>query len=104
MNLANLTQIKVQKIKDLSKDFSQIVCAESDRHRLVIAGNELNVGIFDIRNGDFWYFFLGGSLNVFPKSYVKHPLYEGFHIVQITRNAVICVMGNLIREYKFVFN
>ena len=104
MSLGNLKQINVRKLKTLEKNFSRIVCAESDRHRMVIAGNELNIGIFDITNGDFWFYFLGGSLTVLPKSFVKHPLYDGFHIVQITRNAIICVMGNLIREYKFVFN
>ena len=104
MNLANLKQINVRKLKTLEKNFAEIICAESDRHRMVIAGNELNIAIFDITNGDFWFYFLGGSLSVQPKSFVKHPLYDGFHIVKITRNAIICVVGNLIREYKFVFN
>ena len=104
MSLANLKQINVRKLKTLEKNFNEIICAESDRHRMVIAGNELNIAIFDITNGDFWFYFLGGSLSVQPKSFVKHPLYEGFHIVKITRNAIICALGNLIREYKFVFN
>ena len=104
MSLGNLKQINVRKLKTLEKNFDQIICAESDRHRMVIAGNELNIGIFDITNGNFWFYFLGGSLSVQPKSFVKHPLFNGFHIVKITRNAIICAMGNLIREYKFVFN
>jgi len=69
-----------------------------------MASDDLYVAIFDINSGEFWYIFLGGSLTVVPKSFVKHPNYKGFHIVKMTRNAVLCAHGNLIREYKFVFN
>jgi len=41
----NLKQINVRKLKTLEKNFDKIVCVESDRHRMVIAGNELNIGI-----------------------------------------------------------
>ena len=63
---------------------------------MVIAGNELNITIFYITNGDFWFYFLGCSLSIQQKSFIKNPLYDGFHIVKITRNAIICVVGNLI--------
>ena len=103
MNLANFKQINIQEITSSMKDVTNVNWVESDKHRIVMASDDLYVSIFDISNGEFWYNFLGGSLTVFPKSYVKHPLYKGFHIVQITRNSIICAMGNLIREYKFVF-
>ena len=101
MNLANLKQIKVQKIKDPLKEVNNVNCIESDRHKIVMASDELYIAIFNITNGEFWYIFLGGSKNVIPKSFVKHPLYNGFHIIQLTRNAIICAHGNLIREYRF---
>ena len=102
-NLSSLKQIKTVQIAHDLKKVDNITCIESDRHRIVMASDDLYISIFDINTGEFWYNFLGGSLTVFPKSFVKHPLHNGFHIVQITRNAVIGVMGNLIREYKFVF-
>ena len=102
-NLINFKQIKTHQITHALKKVENITCIESDRHRIVIASDDMYVAIFDITNGEFWYNFLGGSLSVFPKSFVKHPLYNGFHLLSITRNAIICVMGNLIREYKFVF-
>ena len=78
--------------------------------RMLIALNQIDIelfflyiSIFDITTGEFWYNFLGGSLSVFPKSYVKHPSFEGFHLLKISRNAIIAVMGNLIRKYNFVF-
>ena len=103
MNLANLKQINVRKLKTLEKNFAEIICAESDRHRIVFASGDLYISIFDITTGEFWYNFLGGSLSVFTKSYVKHPSFEGFHLLKISRNAIIAVMGNLIRKYNFVF-
>ena len=102
-NLSSLKQIKTQQISHALKKVDNITCIESDRHRIVMSSDDLYISIFDITNGEFWYNFLGGSLSVFPKSFVKHPLHNGFHIVKITRNAIIGVMGNLIREYKFVF-
>ena len=102
-NFANPKQIKTLQITHDLKKVNNINCIKSDRHRLVITSDDNYVSIFDITNGDFWYNFLGGSLSVVPKSFVKHPLYNGFHLLEITRNAIICVMGNLIREYKFVF-
>ena len=61
------------------------------------------MSIFDIRNGQLWFNLLGGSKTVIPKSFVKHPNYEGFHIIKVTRDAIVSVIGNLIREYKFTF-
>lgn len=103
MNLSNFKQINIKEISKSMKEISNVNWVESDRHRIVMASDNLYIAIFDITNGEFWYNFLGGSLTVFPKSYVKHPFYEGFHILQITRNSIISAMGNLIREYKFVF-
>ena len=102
-NLANFKQIKTIQINNALKDVSNVNCIESDRHRIVFASGDLYISIFDITTGEFWYNFLGGSLSVFPKSYVKHPSFEGFHLLKISRNAIIAVMGNLIRKYNFVF-
>ena len=101
MNLANLKQITDQKIKEPLKEVNSVNCIESDRNKIVMASDELYIAIFNITNGEFWYIFLGGSLTVTPKSFVKHPLYKGFHIMKITRNAIICAQGNLIREYRY---
>ena len=101
MNLANLKQIKVQKIKQPLKEVNYVNCIESDRNKIVMASDELYIAIFNITNGEFWYIFLGGSLTVVPKSFVSHPLYKGFHIMKLTRNAIICAQGNLIREYRY---
>ena len=104
VDLANFKQIKTKLINSNLKEVKNINCIESDRQKIVMASDELYVAIFDINSGEFWYIFLGGSLTVVPKSFVKHPIYKGFHIVKMTRNAVLCAHGNLIREYKFVFN
>ena len=103
MNIVNSKQINIQKISDSLKEIKNINWIESDRHRIVMGSDDLYIAIFDIRTGEFWYNFLGGSLTVFPKSFVKHPNYKGIHIIQISRNSIICAIGNLIREYKFVF-
>ena len=103
VNLANFKQIRTREINKNLKDVSNVTCIESDRHRIVFASDDLYISIFDITNGEFWYNFLGGSLSVVPSSYVKHPSFEGFHLLKISRNAIIAVMGNLIRKYSFTF-
>ena len=103
VNLANFKQIRTTKINKNLKDVSNVTCIESDRHRIVFASDDLYISIFDITNGEFWYNFLGGSLSVVPSSYVKHPSFKGFHLLKISRNAIIAVMGNLIRKYSFTF-
>ena len=103
VNLANFKQIRTTEINKNLKDVSNVTCIESDRHRIVFASDDLYISIFDITNGEFWYNFLGGSLSVVPSSYVKHPSFEGFHLLKISRNAIIAVMGNLIRKYSFTF-
>jgi hypothetical protein len=103
MNLNNFKQIKAVKLNDGIKEVEKVNCIESDNHRIIITSADSYLSIYDITTGDFWYNFLAGSLHVVPKSFVKHPLYNGFHIVNITRNSITCAMGNLIREFKFVF-
>ena len=103
VNLANFKQIRTREINKNLKDVSNVTCIESDRHRIVFASDDLYISIFDITNGEFWYNFLGGSLSVVPSSYVKHPSFKGFHLLKISRNAIIAVMGNLIRKYSFTF-
>ena len=85
------------------KEVQSINCIEGDEFRIVIASDELYMSIFDIKTGKLWFILLGGSKTVFPKSFVKHPSYEGFHIIKITRNSIYSVFGNLIREYRFTF-
>ena len=104
MNLGNFKQIKKSLINNNMNAVSNVNCIESDKHKIVLASSKLYIAIFDIISGEFWYIFLGGSLTVIPKSFLKHPNFEGFHILQVTNNSVIAAHGNLIREYKFVFD
>ena len=95
-------QLTINDIGTLKK-ITSINCIESDDFRIVIGSDELFLAVFDIKTGKLWFNLLGGSKTVFPKSYVKHPNYEGFHYLKVTRNAIISLMGNLIREYRFTF-
>ena len=95
-------QLKVTNIGTLDK-VDKINCIEADEFRIVLASDELFMGIFDIKTGRKWFILLGGSKTVKPKSFVKHPNYEGFHYMDLTRNSIVSVIGNLIREYKFTF-
>ena len=97
-----VNQLKVVDIGTL-KDISSINCVEADEFRVVLASDELFMAIFDIKTGKLWFNLLGGSKTVVPKSFVKHPNYEGFNQIQITRNSIVSVIGNLIREYRFTF-
>ena len=98
----NNPKLKIINISTL-KEVQSINCIEGDEFRIVIASDELYMSIFDIKTGKLWFILLGGSKTVFPKSFVKHPSYEGFHIIKITRNSIYSVFGNLIREYRFTF-
>ena len=105
--LKKIENINNQKLKIINistlKEVQSINCIEGDEFRIVIASDELYMSIFDIKTGKLWFILLGGSKTVFPKSFVKHPSYEGFHIIKITRNSIYSVFGNLIREYRFTF-
>ena len=96
-------QFTINNIGTLKK-ITSINCIESDEFRIVIGSDELFLAVFDIKTGKLWFNLLGGSRTVIPKSFVKHPNYEGFHYLKVTRNAIISLIGNLIREYKFTFN
>ena len=85
------------------KAIPSINCIESDDFRIVISSDELFMAIFDIKSRKLWFNLLGGSKTVVPKSFVKHPNYEGFHILEVTRNSIVSAIGNLIREYNFTF-
>ncbi len=98
----NVKQLKVNSISTL-KSISSINCIEGDIFRIVIASDESYMAIFDIKTGKLWFNLLSGSRTVVPKSFVKHPNYEGFHLIKVTRNSIISVIGNLIREYRFTF-
>ena len=95
-------QLTINDIGKLKK-ITSINCIESDDFRIVIGSDELFLAVFDIKTGKLWFNLLGGSKTVFPKSYVKHPNYEGFHYLKVTRNSIVSLMGNLIREYRFTF-
>ena len=95
-------QLKVDNIATL-KEILNINCIEGDEFRIVIASDEECIGVFERTTGKLWFFLLSGSKIVYPKSFVKHPAYKGFHIIKVTRNAIVSAIGNLIREYKFTF-
>ena len=95
-------QLTINNIGTL-KTIPSINCIESDDFRIVIGSDELFLAVFDIKTGKLWFNLLGGSKTVVPKSFVKHPNYEGFHFLIVTRNAIVSIIGNLIREYKFTF-
>jgi hypothetical protein len=95
-------QMKVTNIATL-KEVPNITCIEADMFRIVIASDDLFMTIFDIKTGRMWFNLLGGSKSVTTKSFVKHPNFNGFHFIKVTRNAIYSLIGNLIREYKFTF-
>ena len=97
-----VNQMKVTNIATL-KDVPNITCIEADMFRIVIASDDLFMSIFDIKTGKMWFNLLGGSKSVTTKSFVKHPDFNGFHFIKVTRNAIYSLIGNLIREYKFTF-
>ena len=95
-------QLKVKNVGIL-KAIPSITCIDADEFRVVVGSDELFMAIFDIKNGKLWFNLFGGSKTVVPRSFVKHPDYEGFHFLKATRNAIVSVIGNLIREYRFTF-
>ena len=105
--LKKVENVKVKQLKIVNigtlKIIPSINCIGSDDFRVVLGSDELFMAIFDIKTGKLWFNLLGGSKTVVPKSFVKHPDYEGFHLLQITRNSILSVIGNLIREYRFTF-
>ena len=105
--LKKVENVKVKQLKIVNigtlKIIPSINCIDSDDFRVVLGSDELFMAIFDIKTGKLWFNLLGGSKTVVPKSFVKHPDYEGFHLLQVTRNSILSVIGNLIREYRFTF-
>lgn len=95
-------RMKVSFVADL-KAVPNITCIEADMFRIVIASDDLFMSIFDIKTGRMWFNLLGGSKSVTSRSFVKHPNFNGFHFIKVTRNAIISLIGNLIREYRFTF-
>ena len=95
-------KLKIRKINDLNQ-IENITCIEADMFRIVLASDELYMGIFDLKTGKKWFNLLGGSKIQKTKSFVSHPNYNGFHFIKITRNSIISLIGNLIREYRFTF-
>ena len=95
-------RMKVSFISDL-KDVPNTTCIEADMFRIVIASDDLFMSIFDIKTGRMWFNLLGGSKSVTSRTFVKHPDFNGFHFIKVTRNAIISLIGNLIREYRFTF-
>ena len=95
-------QMKVTNIATL-KDVPNTTCIEADMFRIVIASDDLYMSIFDIKTGRMWFNLLGGSKTITGKSFVKHPNFNGFHFIKVTRDAILSLIGNLIREYKFTF-
>lgn len=82
-------------------NLSNLNCIDADKLRIVsTCDSNLGITIFNRKNGQHWYNFLGGSLTVIPKSFKKHEMYNGFHILRTTRMSVLGVHGNLLREYK----
>ena len=108
VNLNKLENIQIMQLKinfiGTLKHIPSINCVEGDMFRIVIASDDLFMTIFDIKTGRQWFNFLGGSKTVQPKSFKKHPYYEGFHLIKVTRNSIVSAIGNLIREYRFTFN
>ena len=102
INNIGINQLKVEKISTL-KEMKSINCIEADMFRIVLASDELYMSIFDLKTGNLWFNLLGGSKTVFPKSFIKHENYNGFHLIKITRNSIVSLIGNLIREYRFTF-
>lgn len=97
-----IKQLKINKLGNL-KEIPNINCIESDEFRIAIASDEQYLAVLDIKTGKLWFNLLAGSKTVQPKSFVNHPNYQGFHIIEVTRNSIVAVIGNLIREYKFTF-
>ena len=89
------------KIYNLENKGGIINCLVGDKYRIIIATDNNTLGIYNRNNASLWYYLLGGSMTVIPKSFIKNPLYNGFNIIKVTRTSIIGVMGNLIREYSF---
>ena len=89
------------KIYRLENKGGNINCIEGDKFRIIIANESNTLGIYNRNDASLWYYLLGGSMTVIPKSFIKNPLYNGFNIIKVTRTSIIGVLGNLIREYSF---
>ena len=105
--LKKIENVKVNKLKVVNiqtlKEIPSVNCIDSDEFRVVLGSDELFMAIFDIKTGKLWFNLLGGSKSVFPASFMKHPNYDGFHLLIVTRNSILSAIGNLIREYRFTF-
>ncbi|MCQ2817113.1 MAG: hypothetical protein MJ252_07595 [archaeon] len=79
-------------------------CYIMDPYRVIIANSNNHLKIHSSNTGKLFHYLSGGSTTVVPKSFIKHPNFNGFHIIIATRYSIIGVMGNLIREYCFTPN
>ena len=94
----NSTPVKIYNLKN---NEGKINCIKGDKYRIIIANDNNSLGIYNRNDASLWYYLLGGSMTVIPKSFIKNPLYNGFNIIKVTRTSIIGVLGNLIREYSF---
>jgi hypothetical protein len=92
---------KEKKFIQLDCKNNQINCFIADKFRIVIGFNNNLLSIYSKETGNLYFNLLGGSLTVIPKSFVAKPNFTGFHLIKITRTAIIGVLGNLIRVYSF---
>ena len=88
-------------ISFLENEGGRINCVAGDKYRLIIGTEGMAIGVYRTSNASVWYYLLGGSKTVVPKSFIKNPHYEGFNLLKVSRNSIIGVLGNLIREYSF---
>ena len=88
-------------ISFLENEGGRINCVAGDKYRLIIGTEGMAIGVYRTSNASVWYYLLGGSKTVVPKSFIKNPHYEGFNLLKVSRTSIIGVLGNLIREYSF---
>jgi hypothetical protein len=90
------------ELKSGNKDKGLIKCISYDEFKYLLSYEENVVEIYSSKTRELIYVIVGGSTLVVPKSYVVNPYYKGFSKIMTTKSSVICVMGNLIREYSFI--
>jgi hypothetical protein len=102
-------EIKIMP-EGLVSDYSQlksgnnslIKCISYDRYKYILSYEENSVEVYSSKNRELMYVILGGSSLVIPKSFVANPNYKGFSKIITSKSTVLCVMGNLLREYNFI--
>ena len=92
---------KENKFIQINSNSNEINCFVADKYRIVLGFNNNLLSIYSKETGNLYFNLLGGSLTVIPKSFVPKPNFNGFHLIKLTRTAIIGVLGNLIRVYSF---